>query len=89
MEVVEVSVNITKVELDQLVNERYQRVDGGDYNLDPEFWRRDTCCAVDSTMPGATPCMMAFMTEHGLHVERADADACSRFEPLATEGEGK
>lgn len=74
-EVVEVPANITQDELNELVNERYRQVDGGDFATDPEFWERGTCYAVDSDMPGATPSMMAFRTEHGLHVERADADS--------------
>lgn len=75
-EVVEVPANITQDELNALVNDRYRQVDGGEYASDPEFWERGTCYAVDSEMPNATPSMMAFRTEHGLHVERADADAC-------------
>ena len=75
MEVVEVPANITQDELNELVNERYRNVDGGEYTSDPEYWERGTCYTVDSDMPNAMPSMMAFRTEHGLHVERADARA--------------
>ena len=77
-EIVEVPANITEDELNELVNERYRNVDGGEFTKDPEYWERGTCYAVDSDMPNAVPTMMAFRTEHGLHVERADADACER-----------
>lgn len=73
MEVVEVPANITQAELDDLVNVRYRQVDGGEFTSDPEYWERGTCEAVDSDIPDATPTMMAFRTEHGLHIERADA----------------
>lgn len=73
MEVVEVPANITQAELDDLVNARYRQVDGGEFTSDPEYWERGTCEAVDSDMPDETPTMMAFRTEHGLHIERADA----------------
>lgn len=75
MEVVEVPANITQAELDDLVNARYRQVDGGEFTSDPEYWERGTCEAIDSDMPDATPTMMAFRTEHGLHIERADAAA--------------
>lgn len=83
MEVVEVPANITQDELNALVNERYQNVDGGDFTEDSGYWERGTCYAVDSDMPNATPSMMAFRTEHGLHVERADSDAVERANPDA------
>ena len=75
MEVVEVPVNITQAELDTLVNTRYRQVDGGEFTSDPEYWERGTCEAVVSDMPNATPSLMAFRTEHGLHIERADSAA--------------
>lgn len=75
MEVVEVPANITQAELDDLVNARYRQVDGGEFTSDPEYWERGTCEAVVSDMPNAVPSMMAFMTAHGLHIERADAAA--------------
>lgn len=75
MEVVEVPADIAQEELDDLVNARYRQVDGGEFTSDPEYWERGTCEAVDSDMPDATPTMMAFRTEHGLHIERADAAA--------------
>ena len=73
MEVVEVPANITQAELDHLVNTRYRQVDGGEFTSDPEYWERGTCEAVESDMPNAVPSMMVFRTEHGLHIERADA----------------
>lgn len=73
MEVVEVPANITQAELAELVNTRYRVVDGAEFTSDPEYWERGTCEVVDSVMPNATPSMMAFRTEHGLHIERADS----------------
>lgn len=66
MEVVEVPANITQDELNELVNERYRKVDGGEFTSDPEYWERGTCYVMDSDMPNATPSMMAFRTEDGL-----------------------
>lgn len=80
MEVVEVPADITDDELDDLVCARYDAVDGGEFQLDPEYWERGTCYATDSDMPGATPTLMAFRTEHGLHIEPADAQACEEVE---------
>lgn len=77
MEVVEVPVNITQAELDELVNARYSQVDGGEFTNDPDYWQRATCEAVDSDMPDASPTMMVLRTEHGLQIERADASAQS------------
>lgn len=72
-EVVEVPADITPDELDDLVRDRYDKVDGGEYVDDPEYWQRGTCQAVDCDLPNAEPSMMAWRTEDGLHVERADA----------------
>lgn len=73
MEVIEVPADITQDELNALVNQRYRDVDGGEFTSDPEYWERGTCEAVVSDMPSASPTMMAFRTEHGLHIERADS----------------
>lgn len=73
MEIVEVPVNITHAELDDLVNARYRQVDGGEFASDPEYWERGTCEAVVTDMPNAAPSMMAFRTALGLHIERVDA----------------
>lgn len=73
MEIVEVPENLTEAQQTELVDARYQSVDGGEYVADPEYWQRANCYATKSDIPG-TPTMMAFMTETGLHVERADAD---------------
>lgn len=75
MEVVEVPANITQAELDDLLNTRDRQVDGGEFTSDPECWERGTCEAVVSDMPNATPSVMVFRTEHGLHIERADSAA--------------
>lgn len=80
MEVVEVPADISDDELNDLVNTRYSNVDGGEFQPDPEYWERGSCYAVDSDMPGATPTLMAFRTEHGLHIEPADAQACEEAE---------
>lgn len=55
MEVVEVPADITPRQLNDLVNKRYEAVDGGEFVSDPDFWERGTCYAVDSDMPEATP----------------------------------
>lgn len=72
-EVVEVPADITSEELDELVSDRYESVDGGNYSDDPHYWEKGTCEAVDYDLPNAEPSMMAWRTEDGLHVERADA----------------
>jgi hypothetical protein len=41
-EVLEVPADMTDAELDALVDKRYDNVDGGDYEDDPEFWERGT-----------------------------------------------
>lgn len=70
-EVVEVPADITQEELNELVNERYRHVDGGDFISDPEYWERGTCEAVDAEESNEAPTMVAFRTENGLHIERA------------------
>lgn len=42
-ETVEVPDNITDDELDALVDQKYDDVDGGEYWDDPEYWERATC----------------------------------------------
>lgn len=74
-EVVEVPADITKEELEALVDERYENVDGGRFVGDPEYWERATCVAVDCELPNAVPAVMARRAEDGLHVERAN-EAC-------------
>lgn len=44
-ELVEVPADITEAELSALVDHRYEKVDGGMYSDDPEYWVRGTCCA--------------------------------------------
>ena len=39
-EVIEVPADFTSEQLDQLVNQRYRDVDGGDYVDDPHYWER-------------------------------------------------
>lgn len=79
-ETVAVPDNLTPAELNDLVNARYSQVDGGDFQKDRAYWKRDTCTAVDSTDPNAEPSMVAFRTETGLHIERA-----GQFEPEEAE----
>lgn len=49
-ETLEVPATMTDSELDDLVAERYDTVDGGDYENDPFFWEPGDCTheAVDS-----------------------------------------
>lgn len=39
-EVIEVPVDLTQEQLDEVLNARYQTVDGGDYVDDPHYWQR-------------------------------------------------
>jgi len=43
-EVLEVPANMTAEELDELVDQRYDDVDGGEYYDDPDFWERGQGC---------------------------------------------
>lgn len=43
-EVIEVPADISADELDRLVDQRYDQVDGGVYLPDPEFWQRAASC---------------------------------------------
>lgn len=42
-EVLEVPLAMTDAELDDLVEERYDTVDGGVYYTDPDYWEQGTC----------------------------------------------
>lgn len=68
MEVVEVPVDITLIELNNLVQKRYQAVDGGKFTSDPEYWEQSTCEAVDSDMPTAKASLVASRTAEGSFV---------------------
>lgn len=68
MEVVEVPVDITADQLNELVNRRYDKVDGGEYVNDPEYWERGSCYAVDSDMPEAEPTLKVVIDADGLDV---------------------
>jgi hypothetical protein len=70
-EVVEVPANITEEELQQLVNDRYNKVDGGEYVDDADYWERGHCYATDAHA-GGEPSLMAIRVEGGMHVERAE-----------------
>lgn len=43
-EVIEVPAEITEAQLDALVDQRYDAVDGGLYVSDPEYWERSKSC---------------------------------------------
>lgn len=45
---VEVPADITAAELEQLVQERYDAVDGGLYTDDPDYWEQGNCYATDA-----------------------------------------
>lgn len=72
-EVMEVPADITQAELDNIINERYDRVDGGDYSEDPDYWRRGQCFAETEDKAVSEPTMMAWRTPKGMHIERKDA----------------
>lgn len=74
MEVVEVPVDITPQELNSLVNQRYETVDGGEFWPDPEYWERDSCYAIDSEQTDAKASLLASRTAGGLLVKRAEAE---------------
>lgn len=42
-EILEVPVGITEADLDRLVSQRYQEVDGGQFQDDPHYWERGEC----------------------------------------------
>lgn len=70
-EVIEVPVNITEEELQQLVNERYDKVDGGQYVDDADYWERGHCYATDA-QAGDVPSLMAIRVAGGMRVERTE-----------------
>lgn len=43
-EVIEVPAEMTEAQLDALVDQRYNAVDGGLYVSDPEYWERSKSC---------------------------------------------
>lgn len=45
---VEVPADITAAELEQIVQERYDAVDGGLYTDDPDYWEQGNCYATDA-----------------------------------------
>jgi hypothetical protein len=47
-EVLEVPADMTDAELDSLVNQRYDDVDGGEYADDPEYWERSSSCGYEA-----------------------------------------
>lgn len=44
-EVLEIPASLTQHEVDALVQQRYEDVDGGEYTDDGEYWRRGECHA--------------------------------------------
>lgn len=68
MEVVEVPVDMTASQINELVNRRYEKIDGGEYINDPEYWERGTCYTVDTDMPGVEPSLRAVIGADGLDV---------------------
>lgn len=70
-EVVEVPANFNKEELQQLVNRRYQDVDGGEYVSDPDYWERAHCYAATAG-EGDEPTLKATRDGDGLRVERIE-----------------
>lgn len=45
-EVIEVPADMTEAELEALVNQRYDEVDGGEYTSDDHFWEKSDSCEV-------------------------------------------
>lgn len=58
---VEVPADITAGELEQLVQERYDTVDGGLYTDDPHYWEQGNCYASGSFVTGSSSglCILA------------------------------
>ena len=46
-EVLEVPVDMTDDDLSDLVDKRYDEVDGGMYQSDPEYWERGSSCGYE------------------------------------------
>jgi hypothetical protein len=55
VETVEVPVDTTAAELDSLVDERYDKVDGGSYAMDPDYWQRGHCDALEADLTDVAP----------------------------------
>lgn len=50
-EVIEVPADMTEGELDDLVEQRYRDVDGGDFWDDPDFWEQGDSCRWEHPHP--------------------------------------
>lgn len=68
-EVLEVPSTITDAELQDLVEDRYDTVDGGDYYPDPDYWRRGNDCYWEPADAGATVTGIVTMADDGFTVE--------------------
>ena len=76
-EIVEVPVNITDDQLNELVNKRYETVGGDEFVSDPEYWERGTCYTADSDVPGERGTLRVILDKNGPGmdvIELGDAD---------------
>ena len=73
-EVVEVPADFTPHEIDQLVERRYDDVDGGAYSDDPDYWERGTCYATAPDMPDAIATVKVSREGGALNIEEVLED---------------
>ena len=74
-EVVEVPVDLTGPDLEQLVDDFYNLIDSGDYGEDYEFWEQGTCCAEEITdlrVQAEPPKYKVRRSNKGLIITRAE-----------------
>ena len=58
-EIARVPRDITSEELAKMVDERYEKVDGGEYSMDPAYWRREQCFAAEVASQGGQASIQA------------------------------
>ncbi|MYM92459.1 hypothetical protein [Duganella vulcania] len=65
-ELLQVPASMTSDQLDDLVRQRYQDVDGGLYYDDPHYWERSPSCQwADASAEDQTPSGAVTVSEHG------------------------
>lgn len=64
-EIIQVPADITEEELDALVDQRYDEVDGGAYVDDVDFWKRGNDCGHQPAKSGCEPDLSAVRSPSG------------------------
>ena len=65
LEYVMVPADMSEEELAEMVDRRYDDVDGGLYFADPDYWERGTCCAEEDSDPTGVPTVVVERDEDG------------------------